>query len=55
MIRFAFSMVVAALLAAPQAQAAVVTPYPIVFVTQVPVTGDFTNIGSTFGHHLATQ
>lgn len=27
--------------------------YPILFVTQVPVTGDFTTIGSTFGNHKA--
>ena len=37
------------------AQATVTTPYPIVFVTQVPVTGDFTNIGSTFGNHQSSQ
>ena len=37
------------------AQAAVTTPYPIVFVTQVPVPADFTTIGSTFGNHLSTQ
>jgi len=35
--------------------AAVNTPYPIVFVTQVPVPADFTTIGSTFGHHLPSQ
>ncbi len=28
--------------------------YPILFVTQVPVTADFTTIGSTFGNHLAS-
>ncbi len=28
--------------------------YPILFVTQVPITGDFTTIGSTFGNHQAT-
>jgi hypothetical protein len=37
------------------ARAAVTTPHPIVFVTQVPVPGDFTTIGSTFGNHLGTQ
>lgn len=42
-------------LLSPATPAAVQTPYPIVFVTQVPVTGDFTNIGSTFGHHMARQ
>ena len=43
------------LVLAGPAQAAVQTPYPIVFVTQVPLPSDFTNIGSTFGHHLSTQ
>lgn len=42
-------------LASVPAQAQVVTPYPIVFVTQVPVPADFTTIGSTFGNHLGTQ
>ncbi|HNB50775.1 MAG TPA: hypothetical protein PK530_02470, partial [Anaerolineales bacterium] len=28
-------------------------PYPILFVTQPPITGDFTTIGSTFGNHKA--
>ncbi|MBK8527766.1 MAG: hypothetical protein IPL57_11950 [Rubrivivax sp.] len=37
------------------AQTLVSTPYPIVFVTQVPVAADFTTIGSTFGNHLANQ
>lgn len=27
-------------------------PHPILFVTQVPIPGDFTSIGSTFGNHL---
>lgn len=31
--------------------AVVTTPYPIMFVTQVPIPGDFTSIGSTFGNH----
>ena len=35
--------------------AAVTTPYPIVFVTQVPVPADFTTIGSTFGNHQSRQ
>jgi hypothetical protein len=30
---------------------AVALPYPILFVTQVPVAADFTTIGSTFGNH----
>jgi hypothetical protein len=30
------------------------TPYPILFVTQVPVPVDFAAIGSTFANHLAT-
>ena len=35
--------------------AVVTTPYPIVFVTQVPVPADFTTIGSTFGNHQSSQ
>lgn len=35
------------------AMAAVSTPYPIVFVTQVPVPADFTTIASVFGNHKA--
>ena len=49
------ALAVVSLFAWSSAPAVVVTPYPIVFVTQVPVSGDFTNIGSTFGHHLASQ
>ncbi|MCB9135178.1 MAG: hypothetical protein H6636_07115 [Anaerolineales bacterium] len=30
-------------------------PYPILFVTQIPVTADFTTIGSTFGNHKAAM
>lgn len=30
-----------------------ITPYPILFVTQIPIAGDFTTIGSTFGNHEA--
>lgn len=52
--RSAFLATLLALLAGPVA-AAVQTPHPIVFVTQVPVPSDFTTIGSTFGNHLATQ
>jgi hypothetical protein len=37
--------------AAPEQQASVTTPYPILFVTQVPIVADFTTIGSTFGNH----
>lgn len=32
----------------------VATPYPILFVTQVPVPQDFTTVGSVFGNHRAT-
>ncbi|GIK55957.1 MAG: hypothetical protein HND44_14240 [Chloroflexi bacterium] len=31
------------------------TAYPILFVTQLPIAGDFTTIGSTFGNHKATM
>lgn len=30
-------------------------PHPILFVTQVPIPGDFTTIGSTFGNHLPSM
>jgi len=30
-------------------------PYPILFVTQIPIAADFTTIGSTFGNHLASM
>jgi hypothetical protein len=40
---------------APPGDASVVAggelPYPILFVTQVPIPGDFTTIGSVFGNH----
>ncbi len=29
------------------------TPYPILFVTQVPIRADFTTIGAVFGNHHA--
>ena len=32
----------------------VLLPNPVLFVTQVPVPGDFTTIGSVFGNHLAS-
>lgn len=32
-----------------------ITAYPILFVTQLPIAGDFTTIGSTFGNHKATM
>ncbi|KPV49952.1 hypothetical protein SE17_29730, partial [Kouleothrix aurantiaca] len=35
------------------ASAATTTPYPIMFVTQVPVRADFTTIGAVFGNHHA--
>ena len=35
-------------------QGPVQTPYPILFVTQVPVPADFTTIGSVFGNHRAS-
>ncbi|MEZ5964005.1 MAG: hypothetical protein R3F56_09195 [Planctomycetota bacterium] len=38
----------------PAAQGNVVTPYPILFVTQVPVPDDFTTIASTFGNQRGT-
>ena len=37
--------------AAPRQQSLPTTPYPILFVTQVPIVADFTTIGSTFGNH----
>lgn len=42
------------LAAAGAAEGGVVeTPHPILFVTQVPIPGDFATIGSTFGNHRA--
>lgn len=35
--------------------ATVTTPYPIVFVTQVPVPADFTTIASVFGNHQSSM
>jgi hypothetical protein len=35
----------------PASAAGPVTPYPILFVTQLPIAPDFTTIGSTFGNH----
>ncbi len=35
--------------------ALVAQPYPIVFVTQVPIPSDFTTIGATFGNHKASM
>lgn len=56
MTRFVASMLMPLLLMPGLgAQAAVTTPYPIVFVTQVPVAADFTTIASTFGNHLSSQ
>jgi hypothetical protein len=37
------------------AVAAVSIPYPVVFVTQVPMPSDFTTIGAVFGNHKATM
>lgn len=31
------------------------TPHPILFVTQVPISGDFVTIGSVFGNHRASM
>lgn len=35
------------------AQAAPNSSYPVLFVTQLPITADFTTIGATFGNHQA--
>jgi hypothetical protein len=37
-----------------QQEAGPVLPYPILFVTQLPIRGDFTSIGSVFGNHRAS-
>lgn len=39
---------------APLSAQTVTTPYPILFVTQVPVPEDFITIGATFGNHRGT-
>ena len=36
----------------PAAPSGLSLPYPILFVTQLPIRADFTTIGSTFGNHL---
>src|ERR1051326_9431790 len=38
-------------LASLVAAAAISIPNPILFVTQVPIPGDFTTVASTFGNH----
>jgi len=50
---FRFAAVVALVLAGFDIQPAPAqeTPHPILFVTQVPLSGDFSNIVSTFGNH----
>lgn len=40
---------------AAHAGAVVTTANPIVFVTQIPLTSDFTNIASTFGNHMGAM
>lgn len=40
------------ILQAAPGQQPLALPYPILFVTQVPIVADFTTIGSTFGNHL---
>ncbi|HET9314809.1 MAG TPA: Calx-beta domain-containing protein, partial [Vicinamibacteria bacterium] len=51
--------VLLALLAAgvpvPAAAAPAATPYPVLFVTQVPIPYDFTTIASVFGNHLTAM
>ena len=47
------SLTLIALLVGPPASPEVSTAHPILFVTQVPMPGDFTTIGSTFGNHSA--
>ena len=49
-----FVLILAGAIAPVRAQATVITPYPILFVTQVPVPDDFTTIGATFGNHRGT-
>ena len=39
----------------PAAAAPDATPFPILFVTQVPIPYDFTTIGSVFGNHLTAM
>jgi hypothetical protein len=39
---------------APSAALPTNLPYPILFVTQLPIAADFTTIGSTFGNHQAS-
>lgn len=48
-------MALGALLAFASGVARAERPHPILFVTQVPIPGDFTTIGSVFGNHRATM
>ena len=43
----------AALTLSGSAAAQVVTPHPILFVTQMPIPSDFATIGSVFANHNA--
>lgn len=49
------ALVAAAGFAAPLFAGQPDTPYPILFVTQVPIPGDFVSIGSVFGNHRAAM
>ncbi len=53
--RSACAIVLACGLGAPDMAAATDLPNPIMFVTQVPVPGDFAMIGSVFANHRATM
>ena len=48
--RFLVVLLLGAIVTAPQPNA-VSVPNPILFVTQVPIPGDFTTVASTFGNH----
>ncbi len=50
--RRATAVALFALCALAAATARATRPYPILFVTQVPIPGDFTTIGSVFGNQL---
>src|SRR5437868_3913718 len=46
-----FSLAAAVVLSSPAFGVGPTLPNPILFVTQVPIPGDFTAVASTFGNH----
>ncbi len=51
--RYAILATALAVLGTPELQAQIITPNPVMFVTQFPISGDFATIGSVFANHRA--